>query len=76
MTWVSTGLAVGVALGSSMAGWVIDSAGARAGYAVPAVSGAVAVAVGFLGYRRLSRPVPRRGGTVEHHSEREERHVA
>ncbi|MEU3839725.1 MFS transporter [Streptomyces sp. NPDC028635] len=76
MTWVSTGLAVGVALGSSVAGWVIDSAGARAGYGVPAVSGAVAVAVGFLGYRRLSRPVPRRGGTVEQHSEREERHVA
>ncbi|MER6676230.1 MFS transporter [Streptomyces sp. NPDC000983] len=76
MTWVSTGLAVGVALGSSVAGWVIDAAGARAGYGVPAVSGAVAVAVGFLGYRRLSRPAPGRGGTVEHHSEREERHVA
>ncbi|MFI9827221.1 MFS transporter [Streptomyces sp. NPDC051913] len=76
MTWISTGLAVGVALGSSVAGWVIDAAGAQAGYGVPAVSGAVAVAVGFLGYRRLKRPVPRRGGTVEHHSEREERHVA
>ncbi|WP_030939583.1 MFS transporter [Streptomyces sp. NRRL S-646] len=76
MTWVSTGLAVGVALGSSAAGWVIDAAGARAGYGVPAVSGAVAVAVGFLGYRRLSRPAPRRGGTVEQHDEREERHVA
>ncbi|MGW3116909.1 MFS transporter [Streptomyces sp. NPDC001107] len=76
MTWVSTGLAVGVALGSSVAGWVIDAAGARAGYGVPAVSGAVAVAVGFLGYRRLSRPAPRRGGVVEQHSEREERHVA
>ena len=76
MTWVSTGLAVGVALGSSVAGWVIDAAGARAGYGVPVVSGAVAVAVGFLGYRRLSRPAPGRGGTVEHHSEREERHVA
>ncbi|PAZ14763.1 MFS transporter [Streptomyces sp. SA15] len=76
MTWVSTGLAVGVALGSSVAGWVIDAAGARAGYGVPAVSGAVAVAVGFLGYRRLSRPAPRRGGTVEQHSEREERHMA
>nr|WP_222109808.1 MFS transporter [Streptomyces cupreus] len=76
MTWVSTGLAVGVALGSSVAGWVIDAAGARAGYGVPAVSGAVAVAVGFLGYRRLSRPAPGRGGTVEQHSEREERHVA
>ena len=76
MTWISTGLAVGVALGSSVAGWVIDAVGARAGYGVPAVSGAVAVAVGFLGYRRLSRPAPRRGGTVEQHSEREERHVA
>ncbi|MGW0971116.1 MFS transporter [Streptomyces sp. NPDC002516] len=76
MTWVSTGLAVGVALGSSVAGWVIDSAGAEAGYGVPAASGAVAVAVGFLGYRRLSRPVLQRGGSHEHHSEREERHVA
>ncbi|GHE91455.1 MFS transporter [Streptomyces spiralis] len=76
MTWVSTGLAVGVAFGSSVAGWVIDAAGARAGYGVPAVSGAVAVAVGFLGYRRLSRPAPGRGGFVEQHSEREERHVA
>jgi MFS family permease len=76
MTWISTGLAVGVALGSSLAGWVIDTAGARSGYGVPAVSGAVAVAVGFLGYRRLNRPAPGRGGTVEQHSEREERHVA
>ncbi|SMF76853.1 MFS transporter [Streptomyces sp. Amel2xC10] len=76
MTWISTGLAVGVALGSSIAGWVIDAAGARAGYGVPAVAGAVAVAVGFLGYRRLVRPAPGRGGTVEQHSEREERHVA
>ncbi|MFI5687506.1 MFS transporter [Streptomyces sp. NPDC051636] len=76
MTWVSTGLAVGVALGSSAAGWVIDAAGAHAGYGVPAVSGAVAVAVGFLGYRRLTGPAPGRGGTLEHHNERRERHVA
>ncbi|MGW1810312.1 MFS transporter [Streptomyces sp. NPDC002078] len=76
MTWVSTGLAVGVALGSSVAGSVIDAAGARAGYGVPAMSGAVAVAVGFLGYRRLRRPAAGRGGTVEQHSEREERHLA
>ncbi|MEW2296908.1 MFS transporter [Streptomyces sp. NPDC006743] len=76
MTWVSTGLAVGVALGSSVAGWVIDAAGARSGYGVPAVSGAVAVAVGFLGYRRLSRPAPGRGGSVGQHGEREERHMA
>ncbi|WP_225830365.1 MFS transporter [Streptomyces sp. NK08204] len=76
MTWVSTGLAVGIALGSSVAGRVIDSAGAHAGYGVPAVSGAVAVVVGFLGYRRLRRPAAGRGGTVEQHGERTERHVA
>ncbi|MER6497917.1 MFS transporter [Streptomyces sp. NPDC001455] len=56
MTWTSTGLAVGVALGSSAAGWVVDAAGAEAGYAVPAVAGALAAAVAFLGYRRLSGP--------------------
>ncbi|WDO05728.1 MFS transporter [Streptomyces murinus] len=80
MTWVSTGLAVGVALGSSLAGSVIDAAGARAGYGVPVLSGAVAVVVGFLGYRRLRRPAAGRGGTVEQHSEREderrEQHMA
>ncbi|MFE2941730.1 MFS transporter [Streptomyces sp. NPDC059255] len=62
MTWTSTGLAVGVALGSSAAGWVVDAAGARAGYRVPVVAGAVAAAVAFLGYRRLREPVRRRGG--------------
>ncbi|WPO70890.1 MULTISPECIES: MFS transporter [unclassified Streptomyces] len=75
MTWVSTGLAVGVALGSSAAGWVIDAAGSEAGYTVPGISGAAAVVVGLLGYRRLKRPVPRRGGTDEHgngHGQREE----
>ncbi|MGW1598475.1 MFS transporter [Streptomyces sp. NPDC002343] len=77
MTWVSTGLAVGVALGSSAAGWAIDAAGARAGYGVPAVSGAVAVVVGFLGYRRLRRPpAAGRGGTVEQHGERDVRNLA
>ncbi|MEW2622261.1 MFS transporter [Streptomyces sp. NPDC048106] len=72
MTWVSTGLAVGVALGSSLAGSVIDAAGARAGYGVPVLSGAAAVVVGFLGYRRLRRPAAGRGGTVEQHSERQD----
>ncbi|MDQ0993520.1 MFS transporter [Streptomyces sp. V3I7] len=77
MTWVSTGLAVGVALGSSAAGWVIDAAGAHAGYGVPVASGAVAVTLGLLGYRRLSRPaVTGGGGTVEQHGERAERPVA
>ncbi|MFI9238097.1 MFS transporter [Streptomyces sp. NPDC053079] len=61
MTWTSTGLAVGVALGSSAAGWVVDAAGAAAGYAVPGVAGGLAAAGAFLGYRRL-RPAPERVG--------------
>ncbi|MYT74131.1 MFS transporter [Streptomyces sp. cg28] len=67
MTWVSTGLTAGVALGSSVSGWVIDAAGAKAGYGVPGISGAVAVLVAFLGYRRLKQPVPQRGGTTDEH---------
>ncbi|MCL7381096.1 MULTISPECIES: MFS transporter [unclassified Streptomyces] len=62
MTWTSTGLAVGVALGSSAAGWVVDAAGAEAGYGVPVAAGAAAAVVAFLGYRRLRGPVPSRGG--------------
>ncbi|MEK9523440.1 MFS transporter [Streptomyces venezuelae] len=66
MTWTGTGLAIGVALGSSAAGWVVDASGAEAGYVVPVVSGAVAVAVGVLGHRRLRRPAPNREGQREH----------
>ncbi|MFJ4341075.1 MFS transporter [Streptomyces sp. NPDC088915] len=65
MTWTGTGLAIGVALGSSAAGWVVDASGAEAGYVVPVVSGAVAVAVGLLGHRRLRRPAPKREGQRE-----------
>ncbi|MCR8579393.1 MFS transporter [Streptomyces sp. Isolate_219] len=57
MTWTSTGLAVGVALGSSAAGWVVDAAGAARGYLVPGAAGLLAALVAFAGYRRL-RPQP------------------
>ncbi|WP_269856574.1 MFS transporter [Streptomyces sp. RPT161] len=71
MTWTSTGLAVGVALGSSAAGSVVDASGAGTGYAVPAAAGALAAAAAFLGHRRL-RPAPEREGPQrdeydEHH---------
>ncbi|MFD6420016.1 MFS transporter [Streptomyces sp. NPDC060194] len=74
MTWVSTGLAVGIALGSSVAGWVIDAAGAATGYGVAAAAGAVAAAVGFLGYRRLQRPARSVEGTTD--GQGSEQHVA
>ncbi|MER7464658.1 MFS transporter [Streptomyces sp. NPDC097981] len=56
MTWITTGLAVGVAVGSSVAGWVIDAAGAKNGYVVSISAGTAAAAVAFAGYRRLTRP--------------------
>ncbi|MFG2298090.1 MFS transporter [Streptomyces sp. NPDC048603] len=56
MTWISTGLAVGVAAGSSLTGQVADMSGARAGYVVSISAGAAAAAVAFAGYRRLTRP--------------------
>ncbi|MGW6389954.1 MFS transporter [Streptomyces sp. NPDC055103] len=65
MTWTGTGLAIGVALGSSAAGWVVDASGAEAGYVVPVVSGALAVAVGLLGHRRLRTPAQDREGKRE-----------
>ncbi|MFF4282223.1 MFS transporter [Streptomyces kronopolitis] len=53
MSWTGTGLAVGVALGSSAAGWVVDAAGAGRGYLVPAAAGVLGALVALAGYRRL-----------------------
>ena len=53
MTWTATGLAVGVAFGSSAAGWVVDAAGASAGYWVTVIAATLALAVALLGSRRL-----------------------
>jgi predicted MFS family arabinose efflux permease len=75
MTWTSTGLTAGVAIGSSVAGWVVDAAGAAAGFVVPEIAGAVAAVIGLVGFRRLKRPAVKRGGTVGH-GEREEQHMA
>lgn len=65
MTWATTGITVGVALGASLAGLVTDSAGARTAFAVPAVAGAAAASVAVLGYRRL-RPAPEWEGPRTH----------
>ncbi|MFD9534723.1 MFS transporter [Streptomyces sp. NPDC060010] len=57
MTWTGTGLALGLALGSAGAGFVVDALGARAGYMVPCAGGALAVATALLGRKRLHRPL-------------------
>jgi MFS family permease len=67
MTWTSTGLAVGVAAGSSAAGAVVDAAGPGAGYTVPLAAGTLALAVAFLGYRRLVPAPEREGQRLDEH---------
>jgi MFS family permease len=56
MSWLSSGIAVGVAVGASVVGFVIDAHGPRLGYAFAALCGAASAATCLVGLRRL-RPV-------------------
>ncbi|MFJ8627242.1 MFS transporter [Kitasatospora sp. NPDC093550] len=49
MAWTTTGLAVGVAFGSSAGGWVVDASGAAAGYWVPLAAGVLGVVTALAG---------------------------
>ncbi|MFJ8435593.1 MFS transporter [Kitasatospora sp. NPDC094019] len=53
MTWTTTGLAIGVAVGSSVGGWTVDAAGAAAGYWVPLTAGVFGVLTAAAGLKRL-----------------------
>ncbi len=53
MTWTTTGLAIGVAVGSSVGGWTVDGAGAAAGYWVPLTAGVFGVLTAAAGLKRL-----------------------
>jgi MFS family permease len=53
MTWLSSSIAVGVAVGSSICGRIIDTAGPRWSYGFAALVGVAAVATCLLGRRRL-----------------------
>lgn len=48
ITWVTAGLATGIAPGAAVSGIVVDSAGPTAGYAVPVASGLLTVAVAWV----------------------------
>jgi MFS family permease len=55
ITWISTGISIGVAPGAAIAGRLVDSYGASAGYYVPVVGGALAAVVALsTGSRRTS----------------------
>lgn len=57
LTWISTGIGIGLAVGSSAAGRVVDVAGAQRAFLVTTVAGAL-VAVGALAGRQTFRPDP------------------
>ncbi len=43
VTWVMTGIGIGMALGAFVAGWVVDTFGAQNGFWVSIISGAIAL---------------------------------
>lgn len=47
MTWISTGIALGIAPGAAVAGRLVDEFGASPAYVVPVVSGVLAAAVAW-----------------------------
>jgi MFS family permease len=54
MSWLSTGIAVGLACGATAVGFVLDAYGPRWGYAFAAASGIAAVLTYLAGLRRVA----------------------
>jgi predicted MFS family arabinose efflux permease len=54
MSWLGTGISVGVALGATAAGFVLDALGPRWGYAFAASCGVTAVLIYLAGQRRVA----------------------
>ena len=61
MTWLSTAISVGVAIGATAAGFILDAFGPRWGYAFAAASGVLAVLICLSGLSR-AKPRTRRPG--------------
>jgi len=58
MTWLLAGLNVGVALGATLAGHLVDLGGARMGFVVALVAGGVVLSLGGLATRRTGHAAP------------------
>jgi len=54
MSWLTTGIMVGVASGATAAGFILDGFGARWGYVFAAASGATSALICLAGLRKLS----------------------
>jgi MFS family permease len=55
VTWVMTGIGIGMALGAFVSGWVVDTFGARSGFSVTLASASLAVLIVALAQRTLGR---------------------
>jgi len=51
LTWLITGLGIGVAVGAATAGQIVDAYGPRTGFAVALAAGMVVLIVALVGYR-------------------------
>ena len=65
LTWLSTGILLGVTLGTALAGRLIDEVGASRAFSLPVVSGAVAAVAAYAGARWL-RPAGVEEGSRAH----------
>ena len=54
VTWVMTGIGIGVALGSFASGWVVDTFGASQGFWVSVAAGTLALVTVLLGQKTLA----------------------
>jgi len=53
LTWLITGLSIGVAIGAAGSGWLVDAFGARSGFWLSITAGAVVLGSAIQSYRRL-----------------------
>jgi MFS family permease len=54
MSWLSTGISVGLAIGATAAGFILDAFGPRWGYAFAAAAGVTATLIYLSGMRRVA----------------------
>jgi MFS family permease len=54
VTWVTTGIGIGMALGAFATGWVIDNFGGQNGFWVSVAAGVITVTITALGQRNLA----------------------
>jgi MFS family permease len=53
LTWLVTGLSIGVAIGAASSGWLVDAFGARSGFWAALAAGVVVLGAAIQSFRRL-----------------------